>query len=307
MCPRCTVRLILLRMALVVRVLRHGRGLSARLMHDQSVSYQPPPAPAGIAAAAATTPAEEPRPRLRLLLIRHGETTFNVEQRLPGHLPDVPLTDEGRRQAHRAAVALSAIPLSAVISSPLERARDTAEIIARGWGLPVLLDDRLKDTDSGRWSGQKIDELAKSDPEWRAFVAHPTEPPPGVGVESLAVVMERSVAAVEDVIRHAELGAVIALVAHADVIKLVVGHYVGIHPDCAHRLHVDNASITALEFAGDRPPLVLALNWTPAPWWLSMPPKQRAPDAEPRPGGVEAAQAGEAPERDRRAADQDGA
>ncbi len=293
-------------MALVVRVLRHGRGLSARLMHDRSVSYQPPPAPAGIAAAAVTTPAEEPRPRMRLLLIRHGETTFNVEQRLPGHLPDVPLTDEGRRQAHRAAVALSAIPLSAVISSPLERARDTAEIIARGWGLPVRLDDRLKDTDSGRWSGQKIDELAKSDPEWRAFVAHPTEPPPSVGVESLAVVMERSVAAVEDVLRNAEPGAVIALVAHADVIKLVVGHYLGIHPDCAHRLHVDNASITALEFAGDRPPLVLALNWTAAPWWLSMPPKQRAPEAEPRPGGVEAAEAGEAPERDRQAADKDG-
>jgi broad specificity phosphatase PhoE len=305
MCLRCTVRLMTLRMALVVRALRYGRGLSARLMHDRPVSHQPLPAPA--AAAAATTPAEEPRPRVRLLLIRHGETTFNVERRLPGQLLDVPLTDEGRRQAHRAAVALSAIPLSAVISSPLERARDTAEIMARGWGLPVRLDNRLKDTDVGRWAGQKIDELTKSDPEWRAFVAHPTEPPPGVGVESMVVVMERAVAAVEDVLRNAELGAVIAVVAHADVIKLVVGHYMGIHPDCAHRLHVDNASITALEFAGDRPPLLLALNWTAAPWWLSMPPKQRAPDAEQRTGGVEGAGAGEAAEREREAGDQDGA
>jgi probable phosphoglycerate mutase len=273
-------------------------------MHDRAVNYQPSPAQAGITAATATTPAEEPRPRARLLLIRHGETTFNVERRLPGQLLDVPLTDEGRRQAHRAAVALSAIPLSMVISSPLERARDTAAIMARGWGLPVQLDNRLKDTDVGRWAGQKIDELAKSDPEWRAFVAHPTEPPPGV--ESLAAVMVRAVAAVEDVLRNAELGAVIALVAHADVIKLVVGHYVGIHPDCAHRLHVDNASISALEFAGERPPLVLALNWTAAPWWLSMPPKQRASATEPSPGGGAVAEGGEALERDRPAADQDG-
>jgi probable phosphoglycerate mutase len=283
-----------LRMSLVVRALRYGRELSARLMDDRAGSSLPTPAPAGTAPAA---PAQEPRPRVRLLLIRHGETTFNVERRLPGHLPDVPLTDEGRRQAHRAAVALSAIPLSAVFSSPLERARDTAEIIARGWGLPVQLDDRLKDTDSGRWSGQKIDDLARSDPEWRAFVAHPTEPPPGV--ESLAAVMERAVATVEDVLRNAELGAVIALVAHADVIKLIVGHYVGIHPDCAHRLHTDNASITALEFAGDRPPLVLALNWTADAWWLVWPPKPSAPTAAPTPGGGAAAEAGEGREGER--------
>ncbi|HKB49360.1 MAG TPA: histidine phosphatase family protein, partial [Ktedonobacterales bacterium] len=77
--------------------------------------------------AAAGADGAKPQPPTRLiLLVRHGETTFNVEGRLPGQLPGVPLTDEGRRQAHQAAVALAAMPLSAVISSPLDRARDTA-------------------------------------------------------------------------------------------------------------------------------------------------------------------------------------
>jgi broad specificity phosphatase PhoE len=263
-------------------------------MHDQSADAAPR---AGTTDAAATP---EPRPRKRLLLIRHGETTFNVERRLPGQLAGIALTDKGRRQAHRAAVALSALPLSAVMSSPLERARETAEIVARGWALPVRLDDRLQDTDVGRWSGQKIDEIDKSDPEWRAFVAHPTEPPPGV--ESLATVMERAAAAVADALGDPERGNTIAVVAHADVIKLVVGHYLSIHPDCAQRLHVDNGSITALEFVEDRPPIVLALNWTPFPGWLAAPPP-RTPDGTQQLGGLEAAGTGEAATDDRRPTD----
>src|SRR5579883_2866796 len=58
-----------------------------------------------------------------LLFIRHGQTTWNVENRLPGQLPGVPLTDQGRQQAARLAEALSVLPISAIISSPLERAR----------------------------------------------------------------------------------------------------------------------------------------------------------------------------------------
>src|SRR5579864_8028319 len=66
-----------------------------------------------------------------LLFIRHGQTTWNVEQRLPGQLPGILLTDTGKQQAERLADALSVLPISAVISSPLERARETAEIIAQ--------------------------------------------------------------------------------------------------------------------------------------------------------------------------------
>ncbi|MBO0791597.1 MAG: histidine phosphatase family protein, partial [Ktedonobacteraceae bacterium] len=65
------------------------------------------------------------------LFIRHGQTTWNVEQRLPGQLEGVALNDTGRKQAAHLADALTVLPISALISSPLERARETAEIIAR--------------------------------------------------------------------------------------------------------------------------------------------------------------------------------
>src|SRR5947209_9362517 len=72
-----------------------------------------------------------------LLFIRHGQTTWNVEHRLPGQLPGVTLNDTGRKQAARLADALHILPISAIISSPLERARDTAEIIAQARGLSI--------------------------------------------------------------------------------------------------------------------------------------------------------------------------
>ena len=97
-----------------------------------------------------------------LLFIRHGQTTWNAEHILPGQLPGIPLNDKGREQVARLADALPDIPISAIISSPLERARDTAEIIAQGSGLTVQLEPDLMDTDIGRWAGQKYDELLKN-------------------------------------------------------------------------------------------------------------------------------------------------
>jgi probable phosphoglycerate mutase len=238
--------------------------------------------------AAAGADGAKPQPPTRLiLLVRHGETTFNVEGRLPGQLPGVPLTDEGRRQAHQAAVALAAMPLSAVISSPLDRARDTAEILARGWGVSVRLDNRLKDTDVRRWAGKKIADVARDDPLWKAFVERPTEPPDGA--ESLTDVQARSVAVVDDVLRAPELGNYIAIVAHADVVKLIVAHFAGIALHGVRYLHIANASITALAVTGDEPPHVLALNWTPAPGWLVPPlPKPAEPPAATSANGAAA-------------------
>lgn len=225
-----------------------------------------------------TQPAEETRPERQqqpgkpprlVLLVRHGQTTYNVEQRLPGQLTGVALTEEGRRQAYQAAVALAAVPLSAVISSPLERARDTAEILARGWGIAIREDPRLMDTDVPRWAGKKIDEVAKEDPAWRAFLDNPLDPPEGA--ESFTSVQQRAVAVVEDALRDPALGNYIALVAHADVIKLIVAHYTGVPATGARFLSVANASLSALAFSEKDPPHLLAMNWTPTPGWLVPP------------------------------------
>lgn len=196
---------------------------------------------------APATPPQPPKQRMRyVLIVRHGQTHFNVEGRLPGQLAGVGLTDEGRRQAHQAAVALSALPLSAIVASPLERARDTAEIIARGWALPVRLDPRLMDTDVGAWSGQKIEDVAKNDPNWKAFTEHPTNPPPGV--ESLAAVQARAVAAVEAALDDPTTGDYLIVVAHADVVKLIIAQYTGVAIDGVRFMSIANASISALAF-----------------------------------------------------------
>lgn len=225
-------------------------------------------------------PEKRPPRAQRILLVRHGQTTFNVEGRLPGQLAGVALTDEGQRQAHRAAVALAGLRISAIVSSPLERALETARIIARGWALDVREDPRLMDTDVGAWAGQKISDVAKDDPNWAAFLRKPTEPPPGV--ESLAAVQERATAAIEDLRADPTAGDDVVVVAHADVIKLIVARYTGVSVEGALSIVIANASISALAFIEDRPPALLAANWTMAPDWLVSP----IPKPAQAPGGV---------------------
>jgi len=218
----------------------------------------------------AETPAPAP-PRI-VYLLRHGQTTFNVEGRLPGQIDGVPLTDEGRRQAYRAAVALSGVPLATVIASPLERALETARIVAKGGGLDVRVDARLKDTDVGGWAGQKIGDVEKNDPAWKAFLEHPDEPPPGV--ESLAHVQQRAVAVVEELTRDVSVGNCVAVVSHADVVKLILAHYMRMHIYAVRYVSIGTACFSALAFKGGHPPHVLAVNWTPLPEWLAPPPSR---------------------------------
>src|SRR5260221_5341064 len=94
-----------------------------------------------------------------LLFIRHGQTTWNIVHRLPGHLPGNELTDTGRGQAKRLAQALTDLPLSAIISSPLERAVDTAKYFAQGRDLTIQLEPDLMDIESSHWSRHDRDAL----------------------------------------------------------------------------------------------------------------------------------------------------
>lgn len=249
---------------------RSGQGFAKRLMETtenketQIVRSSNTPVPAEDQPAP-----PDGKPVRLLLLVRHGQTTYNVEGRLPGQLPGIALTDEGRRQVQRAAIALSGVPLTSVVSSPLERARETADIIARGWALPVRLDPRLMDVDVGAWSGKKLDDLNKTDPLWKAFVERPNEPPEGV--ESFLEVQRRTVAVVEEIRQDPSLGRFIVLVAHADVVKLILAHYTGLTSERARFLMIGNASISALAFPPEGEPHLLALNWSSLPEWLSPP------------------------------------
>jgi probable phosphoglycerate mutase len=209
-----------------------------------------------------------------LLFIRHGQTTWNVQHLLPGQLPGIPLTETGRQQAERLAEALRVLPITAVISSPLERARDTAAYLGRVCELPVLLEESLQDTNIGSWAGKNYHELQKSDPLWKQFTRDPTQAPEGV--ESFIQVQQRVVAAVERWLKQAETGNYPAFVAHADVVKLLLAYYIDLDVARAGWLSIDNASVSMIELEEEQRPRVVAISWNPRPGWLT--PPSVAPD-----------------------------
>lgn len=204
-----------------------------------------------------------------LLFIRHGQTTWNVEHLLPGQLPGISLTEIGREQAERLAEALKVLPITAVISSPLERAYNTATYLAHKRALPVLVEEGLKDTDVGPWAGKKIEELTKTDPNWKEYVRNPTHAPEGV--ETFPQVQQRVVAAVERWLKQESVGNYPAFVAHADVVKLLLAYYMGLDVARAGWLSIDNASVSIIELEPEQRPRVTAIGWNPQPGWLKPP------------------------------------
>ena len=123
----------------------------------------------------------------RVILLRHGQTDYNVDGRMQGHL-DSNLTAEGHDQAAAAAPVLAELAPDRVISSDLRRAVDTAEVVAAACGLPVKFDARLRETHLGQWQGRTVAEIDRDYPgaiaEWRS---DPAWAPPG-GESRIAVV-----------------------------------------------------------------------------------------------------------------------
>ena len=102
---------------------------------------------------------EDHRGWRKLVLIRHGQTDYNVRHIHQGHLPGIPLNEEGRREAHATATAIRDLPLTAIVASPLQRTMETAEYINEGRGLTIQQDEDLIEVDFGPYAGQCWDEL----------------------------------------------------------------------------------------------------------------------------------------------------
>ena len=155
-----------------------------------------------------------------LLLIRHGQSTWNAAHRWQG-MADAPLSDLGRTQAQMAATTLAdlmadlGIGFGAMWSSPLDRARATAEIIAEGLGLgAVSIDDRLREIDAGPWEGLTPTEIEE---RWPGYLASNRRPE---GFEPTEAVAERTLAALADLGRHSrEVGAPVAVASHSGIIR----------------------------------------------------------------------------------------
>jgi len=195
-----------------------------------------------------------------VLLVRHGRTSANATGVLAGRTPGVHLDDVGRRQAEDIGTRMAVLPLAAIVSSPLERCRQTAAALAAATPSPVTVttDKRLTECGYGDWTGRPLKELAK-DPLWRIVQGQPSavEFPRG---ESRRAMQARALDAVrhydEAVTESHGARALWVAVSHGDVIKAILADAAGSHLDSFQRIVVDPASVSVVRYTDTRPYVV---------------------------------------------------
>ena len=196
-----------------------------------------------------------------LLLIRHGENEYVKSHKMAGRLPGVHLNEKGQQQAQALAEALKDIPLKAVYSSPLERAMETAKPIAESHQLKIVQEPDLMDTDIGKWQGRswrvlgltKVWKIVQNAPSRFRF-------PDG---ESFVEAQTRCATVLEAIVqRHKNPKDIVAIVFHADPIRMAVAHFLGMPLDHFQRLSCDTGSVTVLH-AGESRANLIKLNQRP--------------------------------------------
>ena len=184
----------------------------------------------------------------RLLLLRHGQTELSGERRYSGR-GDVPLTQVGAQQAKAAGLRLATMDFTAIVSSPLGRARETAAAVAAASGRAVTVHDGLIETDFGDWERLTFLEAAARDPELHhRWLGDPTVAPPNG--ESFDKV-HRRVRTARDELVAAHPGETIVVVSHVTPIKSLLRMGLDTGPSLLFRLHLDLASLSIVEFYPD--------------------------------------------------------
>lgn len=190
-----------------------------------------------------------------IYLVRHA-VTAHTGQKLSGWLPGIHLSDEGKTQAEAVAGHLSSVKFDAIYSSPIDRTLETARAIAARQGARVKVRRALGEVEYGRWTDRPLKALARTK-LWRTVQGWPSGMrfPDG---ESIYEVQTRAVAEVES-LREEHPKGTICCVSHADVIKLVAAHYLGMHIDLYQRIAISPASVTVVA-VGERGPYVMSIN-----------------------------------------------
>ena len=198
-----------------------------------------------------------------VLLVRHGLTgaTGSV---LAGRTPGIPLDDRGREQAAALAARLASVPLDAIVTSPVQRCRETADAIAaarNGHPVAVADDEQFAEVRYGDWTGKPLRQLAR-DPLWRTVQAHPSAVRfPGTDGEAMADVQHRAVRAIRDWNTRLGRDAVYLICSHGDVIKSVIADCLGMHLDMFQRISADPCSLSVIRYTPLRP-FLLRMNDT---------------------------------------------
>ncbi|MGB5113181.1 MAG: bifunctional RNase H/acid phosphatase [Mycobacterium sp.] len=220
-------------------------------------------------AAAGTAPAAAPASPgwsgargepTRLLLLRHGQTEHSVDRRYSGR-GNPALTELGRSQAEAAAKYLGARSgVDAVLSSPLQRAHETAAAAAKELGLDVTVDDDLIETDFGVWEGLTFSEAAQRDPDLHGNWLRDTSvtPPGGESFDTVAQRVRRA----RDRIVEQYAGSTVLVVSHVTPIKTMLRLALDGNAGILYRLHLDLASLSIAEFYPDGLASVQLVNQT---------------------------------------------
>jgi probable phosphomutase (TIGR03848 family) len=220
-----------------------------------------------------------------LILVRHGRSTANTEGVLAGRTPGVALDERGAEQAAALPGRLAELPLAEVVTSPLQRCRETVRpLLDARPGLTAHTEERISECDYGDWSGRKLAEL-KDEPLMEIVQAHPSAAA-FPGGESLRTMQTRAAEAVREWNARVEHDhgpdAVYLMCSHGDIIKSLVAEALGLHLDLFQRIAVEPCSITAIRYTRLRP-FVVRLGDTGD--FASLVPRQEPPAQDAPVGG----------------------
>ncbi len=211
------------------------------------------------------------------LLIRHGDNDL-MRKYLVGRSPGVHLNEKGQQQAQSLARLLADAPLAAVISSPMERALETARPLAELKGLAIQERPGLTELNYGAWMGHSFRQLQRTK-LWKQLRADPSEVrfPEG---ESICEAQERAVAELEAIASSFQDKDLVACITHGDIVRLLVAHYLDMSLSAYQKLSVHPASITVLAFDKEKRAYLLHLNQVDA---LDLKPTQKKQRKKPAP------------------------
>ena len=181
----------------------------------------------------------------RLVLIRHGETDWNREERWQGQT-DVPLNSAGRAQVSALAESMRGRPLDAIYSSDLLRASQTAEAVSEATGAPLTLDPRLREIDLGEWQGMLSEEIRSRDGGLVDMFFQDPQARAGLRGESVAEVFLRMTSAVDEILSRHRTGRV-AVVSHGLALATLKTRFLGLPLEAAWRQEPASASAEEYE------------------------------------------------------------
>ena len=204
-----------------------------------------------------------------IILVRHGENEWVKKHRLAGWIPGVHLNEKGHEQAKTLAKRLADLPITAVYSSPVIRCIETAEYIAKTHKKEIVELNDVGEVRYGDWEGKKIRKLARL-PLWRVVQFFPSRMTFPNG-EALREVQFRAIQALEK-LSEKHPNEIIVVASHADLIKLVLAHYLGVHIDLFQRIVISPASSSIISLPGNGMVRVIRVN-DDGP--LQPPPKQK--------------------------------